>query len=258
MQIAPLLKFHYILAPFTRYGPRLNSHDLMKAVAIIGMVIDHTGLYFFPDTVLFRVIGRLSFPLFCFLIGYTSTFPLRISLIMGALFLTLTFILLGAHLLPLNILWTVLACRIFLKTALRWKWLESHTLWITFCTLALWHIWASALWEYGTLAMLFAICGYTRKQEPANPATLALLFITIILYFSYQSLTYELTWPYMVLFALGIGIETVWLYHYRFLLFTLTWHHPAATLVMLLSRYSLYIYIIHVVLFKIISTHCLG
>jgi hypothetical protein len=41
----------------------------LKILAIITMVIDHVGLFFFPDIIWFRVVGRLSFPLFAWLIA---------------------------------------------------------------------------------------------------------------------------------------------------------------------------------------------
>lgn len=36
------------------------------------MIIDHIGLFFFPNILLFRIIGRLSFPLFAWLIASGS------------------------------------------------------------------------------------------------------------------------------------------------------------------------------------------
>lgn len=41
----------------------------IKLIAIITMVIDHIGIFFFPDSVFLRMLGRLSFPLFAFLIA---------------------------------------------------------------------------------------------------------------------------------------------------------------------------------------------
>lgn len=41
----------------------------IKVLAIVTMFIDHIGLFFFPEHLLFRVIGRLSFPLFAWLIA---------------------------------------------------------------------------------------------------------------------------------------------------------------------------------------------
>ena len=50
----------------------------IKLLAALLMVIDHVGLIFFPDQLAFRYIGRLSFPLFAWLIGqgenYTKDF----------------------------------------------------------------------------------------------------------------------------------------------------------------------------------------
>ena len=41
----------------------------IKLLAIITMVIDHIGLFFFPHLIFLRIIGRLSFPLFAWLIA---------------------------------------------------------------------------------------------------------------------------------------------------------------------------------------------
>lgn len=41
----------------------------LKWIAIITMVIDHIGAVFFKDYILFRIIGRLAFPMFAFLLA---------------------------------------------------------------------------------------------------------------------------------------------------------------------------------------------
>jgi len=46
----------------------LNGFQL-KIIACIIMVIDHAGVVFFPDKIIFRVIGRLAFPIFAFFIA---------------------------------------------------------------------------------------------------------------------------------------------------------------------------------------------
>ncbi|BDF04356.1 TraX family protein [[Clostridium] hylemonae] len=52
----------------------LTSFQL-KCIAIISMVIDHTGAILYPDEMIFRYIGRIAFPIFCFLLveGFCHT-----------------------------------------------------------------------------------------------------------------------------------------------------------------------------------------
>lgn len=59
--------------PITRkWG--LSAFDL-KCIAMVIMLLDHIGAYIYTDVLWFRIVGRLSFPIFCFLIveGYLWT-----------------------------------------------------------------------------------------------------------------------------------------------------------------------------------------
>lgn len=49
----------------------LSSFDL-KLIALFTMVIDHVGSMFYPDVYVFRIIGRISFLLFAFMIAEGS------------------------------------------------------------------------------------------------------------------------------------------------------------------------------------------
>lgn len=55
----------------------MNSLHL-KIIAIITMLIDHIGLFIFPEIKIFRIIGRISFPIFAYLLintyDYTNNF----------------------------------------------------------------------------------------------------------------------------------------------------------------------------------------
>ena len=55
---------------------KLNTNtNFIKLIAIITMTIDHIGYVFFPDILIFRIIGRIAFPLFVYsmMIGYFRT-----------------------------------------------------------------------------------------------------------------------------------------------------------------------------------------
>ena len=70
----------------------MNNHknDLLKIIAIISMTLDHIGWLFFPDIIIFRVAGRLAFPIFAYQIalGYEKT-KMSINICYGFLFLAL-------------------------------------------------------------------------------------------------------------------------------------------------------------------------
>ena len=44
------------------------SNFILKLIAIITMLIDHIGYFYFPDVMILRFIGRIAFPLYAFLI----------------------------------------------------------------------------------------------------------------------------------------------------------------------------------------------
>ena len=52
----------------------ITSYQL-KWIAIVTMVIDHMGAILYPTEMVFRYIGRISFPIFCFLLveGFCHT-----------------------------------------------------------------------------------------------------------------------------------------------------------------------------------------
>lgn len=47
---------------------QINTFTL-KVIAIVSMVIDHVGHIFFPEVMIFRIIGRLSFPIFAYVLA---------------------------------------------------------------------------------------------------------------------------------------------------------------------------------------------
>lgn len=75
------------------------SQEALKLIACASMLIDHIGYVFFPYTLWLRYIGRLAFPIYCFLLtegahytGSPGKYALRLGI--GALLAELPFDLL--------------------------------------------------------------------------------------------------------------------------------------------------------------------
>ena len=51
------------------------NRNVLKIIAFVAMVIDHIGTVLFPDYVIFKIIGRIAFPIFSFFVaeGYFYT-----------------------------------------------------------------------------------------------------------------------------------------------------------------------------------------
>lgn len=45
------------------------SGNTLKIIAAISMLLDHAGLMLFPKVILFRILGRLAFPIYAFMIA---------------------------------------------------------------------------------------------------------------------------------------------------------------------------------------------
>ena len=68
------------------------TNNQLKIIAMVSMALDHIGLLFFPDVALFRVLGRIAFPIFAYMIAegcrYTKNRAKYLGMIagMGVLF----------------------------------------------------------------------------------------------------------------------------------------------------------------------------
>lgn len=49
-------------------SPKHISGNILKYIALISMTIDHIGCVLFPDITFLRYLGRLAFPIYCFLL----------------------------------------------------------------------------------------------------------------------------------------------------------------------------------------------
>ena len=72
------------MEPQARLKTNLDT-NFLKLVAIISMVIDHVGHVFFPEYPIFRWIGRIAFPLFCYCLTVGMLYTRDIKKYLGRL-----------------------------------------------------------------------------------------------------------------------------------------------------------------------------
>lgn len=205
------------------------------------MGIDHVGHYLLSDAPLYRLLGRGAAPLFFFLIGYTQKLhhPHRVL----GLGLLLTFV--NSFFLErpfLNILiafWGIQS----LLTIVQANWsTKEYSFW--FFLLTVLHIPIASSLEYGTWGLLMASAA--RLFATCHRHAFAFLGYSLLLYFLWESALFGFLHSESIL--IGFGLLCLGLYllftHYRpqVISFIPSW---GALPFLCLSRYSLEIYVIH-------------
>ena len=143
------------LSPKTRLPAWVNNNQL-KILALITMTVDHVGLQLLPQYDILRVIGRLSFPIFAYMIAegcrYTrdrKKYLLTLAL-MAAFYQIVYFVAMGSLYQGIFVTFTLSASLIFSidwarekKTASSWFLPVGVFALIVFCSVILPAVWTS-------------------------------------------------------------------------------------------------------------------
>jgi len=143
----------------------LTSYDLLKSLALILMVVDHLGYFFFPEENWFRVIGRLSVPIWFFLIGYANTRQVQSVIWVGAVVVALSAIVSGEFILPVNILLALALARLWIDRIMAGALQSYESFAGMFFLLFFLSFPTMFLFEYGTMAFMFTVLGYMRRHK---------------------------------------------------------------------------------------------
>ena len=238
----------------------ITSYDLLKSLAVITMIIDHIGYYFFPEQIEWRIIGRMSMPIWLFLIGYARTREITPTLWIGGGLLIIGDIVTGMPLLSLNILFTIIFVRFFLNGVMEFAEMGRQTMFMIIMTFSIAVLPTVFIFDYGMQAMLFAMFGYMvrnqLKMEYKNEAILLFAGVIFIVYVSYQKLLFGMN--NYEFFTTTSGVLMVCIILTQFTsqtLPSLTAKLPnfAGSALKFMGRNTLEIYVVHLLLFKAIG-----
>ena len=223
-----------------------NYQDLLKIIALIIMIIDHTGLFLLPEHVYLRAIGRVAFPLFCFFAGYNFYSRPKIHVLVYGIFLQLIlhFYVFSGFNPPLNILFSIFIGQIYLL--LFWKTLQNiwvgyiHVIILSFLSLI-----TSRYIEYGSISIAIMVLGYLAKHHPnvnyiMASVTMCLSMISTLLLFQGSFNIQDYIISFIVMFIIYI------------LMISYNYNSIIELKMNIISRNTLLIYFVHFVILGVI------
>jgi hypothetical protein len=141
-----------------KHGISYTSLDAMKLFAIVNMTADHIGEFLFPDQLWWRAIGRTTTPVWFFLVGYSRSQKLNPVVWWYGLAMMVAQPFLGFPIFPVNVLVAVIICRLILNFCENRRWLPGRMPELIVASIIA-SLATMPLFEYGTIALLFAVLG---------------------------------------------------------------------------------------------------
>lgn len=222
----------------------LNTHDIWKLLALILMFIDHTGLYVFDNSLDFRLIGRLSFPIFAVIYGYHFKGKINTKLLLYGLPIVIVNYYFKNEI-YFNILYSFVVGGFILKfynSNLDKKYDKIFFLLI----MMMFSIIINPILEYGLFAFFFMLSANTKNSK--EKATY--FSITFLLYFIFQVGSFTIKNSYVIFLFTTLFIEAWLLFKYSIKDVNVG-NKYLELFIKIFARYSLEIYVIQAILYRI-------
>lgn len=236
----------------------ITSYDLLKAAAVIIMIIDHIGFYFFPQDMWWRAIGRIGFPIWFFLVGYARSRDFSPRLWGGAVILVLANMAAGMYIMPLNALFTIIAIRILLDPLVRMAMVNLYALFSFSVAMMFLILPSNMFFEYGTQALIMAMFGFLVRNRDmfknAHSILNAYMVFALGTFLLMQHAVFHFTATQWYVMGGGTFLVMGLLFFFKSVTFPdLTKVMPrfATVLIQIMGRRTLEIYVCHLLLFKV-------
>jgi len=250
------------LKPQHKILPQEVTHlDLIKSFAVLVMIVDHIGYYFFPEQGWFRAIGRIGFPVWFFMIGYALSRELAGKLCVGALVLLAADIGLRLPIFPLNALFTIILLRLLIDPFVGVILRSRYIFWLSAILMALSYVFSNLITEYGTMALLFAVAGYlTRHRESVHANSFMtdvdyrlFMIFCVVSYCFLQTAQFNFVETQIIVISMSVAVMMFVLSNMRPMVFPKISVVPRGTVLKFMGRKTLEIYVAHLLLFKVIA-----
>lgn len=240
----------------------MTSYDVVKCLAIILMVVDHVGAFFFPQMTELRMVGRLSAPIWLILVGYANTRDIPPAFYIGSTILIIVGLVAGGSIFPLNVLVSIMFIRLLIDRLAITALVDYSAVFKLFVTFAVLALPLNILMDYGSVAFLFALYGFMLRHtsEGINSKTLRVTFACglVIFYAAYEGFVFRFNGTETALVLVGVAAVVAMMSFFRphvfggvsksvppFITSPICW----------LGRHSLEFYVVHLAIFKLLATY---
>lgn len=239
-----------MLSKLNKYGP-LNSIDAWKCLAILTMFIDHAGMFFFAENIYLRAIGRLSAPIWFFFVGMHFDKGSNKTLLIYGLVMAAALSAITQKPDLDNVLLSVLMVKLILQFSHQRNITKNiHYIAILWAGFAFMFITIPFI-EYGSIGFLFAYCGYLHKIG-YKPRSTAIFFAGTGLIYLYSQ-QWTLHHPSLPMLVTALALIPLMAQLYRFKYKTYQSTGVGVICMKFLSRYSMEIYLLHLVVLTAIT-----
>ncbi len=234
----------------------VTSYDVIKSMALLTMIVDHIGTYFFPEDLWWRAVGRLSAPFWLFLVGYARSRDVSLRMWAGLVILTASSFLFGGPLLPLSILLTIILIRLTIDYVGPYMISEQDRMFAVVVVFFFASLPTFVLSDYGSLGYLTALFGYVarlRHEGKKYKDEIFFGFIAFALYLGMTYITFEFTVLQFALVVAGCIIIYKHLYHFKPETYPALSEGPwrwSVPVLKFLGNRTLEIYVLHIVIFR--------
>lgn len=243
----------------------ITSYDLLKMVAVLLMIVDHIGAYFYPEEEWLRAVGRLCVPMWLFLIGYARTRDIPFMMWGGAGVLLVTNFLVGLPILAANILVTMILIRLVIDKVAVLSLKNVYFLIAVSAVLGILSLPTLLITEYGSGGLLLALGGYYLRHKksvedkgwPDDFAFKYMMFVIVI-----YALSQQLDFGFSVnafVFVMGgsllVGAGLMRFKPYAYEEASKKLPGILVKIIHLFGRRTLEIYVLHLVAFKLLALY---
>lgn len=228
----------------------LNNYDIYKNIAFFVMVLDHIGYFFLQQFLFIRLIGRASAVIFAILHGFSCKRKNNKILFFALLTFFIVQVSIEKSYFPPNILFHFYLYYFLADT---FKYLYDNFYWffISFilCIVPLFPIVRNFI-EYGPLFIFVIFCGTIFKKEEKTLKDTITTIIIFFIHFINQIICFHFdTVKSVILF---IYLTIIYLTFYNFKIKDVKSNN---IILFIVSKYSLQLYFIHLLIFSTIYFH---